>query len=591
MHAKFYWFSGADGSAAVVGSANCSAAAWLAGNIELIIPYDEPRAAEFEPILSIFEGPTQSPAKSLATRPAKSDSLPTNTPRHRLVSLRLRSANVIEALIDPPLAPNAQANLVIRSASESVTIRLTAHARGLTGRLPLEFQLEAMTLFAYAEGITSGVSFTTESRWIDNDGFLERAARLRPVDSSLEDLSRRSLVGMDRQRILEAIQTVSAQLLDPKHEGHLVMPALSARNVPGDGNAPRDVVQAPVAVDPSAMIRSLNEIRHASAASLGSRGFGYGGGLGGVIGLLFAQEEPADIDLTRETWSAAEPEKNADEFEPPPGPPPTPEVELISEAAASLEAVTALRDEIDLFLDELAKPAFAATCDASRMVQALAFPLLLCVRGGEAGWLPPTELGAVATRVADIMFNRIYERGKPRGLFAAVHDRYVGLGRLEDFRRAVGDGTLWTALLAALSIDPAAPLRTVLPQASALASVFHCRELLANSDAAQLSGLVRGLLIRNAERQITEKVEKIARAVTLLIAMLSDRFETLCRQQGSGRRLQPANALMWSRHWGWHITASSPAESYQSGYIRVETAAADYPEIQKAVAHVVDACR
>jgi type I restriction enzyme R subunit len=39
------------------------------------------------------------------------------------------------------------------------------------------------------------------------------------------------------------------------------------------------------------------------------------------------------------------------------------------------------------------------------------------------------------------------------------------------------------------------------------------------------------------------------------------------------------------------FTASSPAESYQSGYIRVETAAADYPEIQKAVAHVVDACR
>jgi len=65
MHAKFYWFSGEDGSAAVVGSANCSAAAWLAGNIELIIPYDEPRAAEFESILSIFKGPKQSPAKAL----------------------------------------------------------------------------------------------------------------------------------------------------------------------------------------------------------------------------------------------------------------------------------------------------------------------------------------------------------------------------------------------------------------------------------------------------------------------------------------------------------------------------------------------
>lgn len=263
----------------------------------------------------------------------------------------------------------------------------------------------------------------------------------------------------------------------------------------------------------------------------------------------------------------------------------------MSEAAASLEALTALRDEIDFFLNELAKPAFAATCDAARMVQALAFPLLLCIRGGEAGWLPPTELAAVATRVADIMFNRIYERGKPRGLFATVHGRYAGLGRLEDFRRAVGDGTLWTALLAALSIDAAATLRTVLPQASALASVFHCRELLANSDAARLSGLIRSLLIRNAERHITEKAEKIAQAVTALIVALSDRCEALFQGQGSGRRLQPANALMWSPHWGWYVTASSPAEAYHSGYIRMETAAADYPEIQEAVARVFDACR
>ena len=33
MHAKFYWFSGSRGTAALVGSANCSAAAWLAGRL------------------------------------------------------------------------------------------------------------------------------------------------------------------------------------------------------------------------------------------------------------------------------------------------------------------------------------------------------------------------------------------------------------------------------------------------------------------------------------------------------------------------------------------------------------------------------
>jgi hypothetical protein len=228
MHAKFYWFFGPDGSAAVVGSANCSAAAWLAENVELIIPYDEPLAAEFESILSIFEEPKQSPAKALLPKPAKSNPLPASAPRHRLVSLRLRSNHIIEALVDPPLTPDAQANLVV-NASGSVTIGLAAHARGLTGRLPPEFQLGSMTLFAHAEGMSGGVPFTTEPRWIDNDGLLDRAARLRTIDPSLEDLSRRSLSGMDHQRILEAIQTVSAQLLDPQHEGHTVMPALSAR--------------------------------------------------------------------------------------------------------------------------------------------------------------------------------------------------------------------------------------------------------------------------------------------------------------------------------------------------------------------------
>ena len=58
MHAKFYWFSGPDGNAAVMGSANCSAAAWLAkhdaGNVELVVTYDQAELAAFKPILSVF---------------------------------------------------------------------------------------------------------------------------------------------------------------------------------------------------------------------------------------------------------------------------------------------------------------------------------------------------------------------------------------------------------------------------------------------------------------------------------------------------------------------------------------------------------
>ncbi len=69
MHAKFYWFSGSAGTAAVVGSANCSAAAWLAGsghgNVEL--------EADFKPVLSIFKGTKLALDKALPKRPAAPD--------------------------------------------------------------------------------------------------------------------------------------------------------------------------------------------------------------------------------------------------------------------------------------------------------------------------------------------------------------------------------------------------------------------------------------------------------------------------------------------------------------------------------------
>jgi hypothetical protein len=147
-------------------------------------------------------------------------------------------------------------------------------------------------------------------------------------------------------------------------------------------------------------------------------------------------------------------------------------------------------------------------------------------------------------------------------------------------------------LLAALSIDPDAAPRIVVWQAVALASVLRCGELLATvSDPAHLSALVRSLLIPDAERQITERAEKIARAADALVALLSARWDTLYREQGSGRRLQPGNALLWSQTWGWLVTPSQPAQSYRSDYISLDAAAAAHSDIQEAVTRVLEACR
>jgi hypothetical protein len=593
MHAKFYWFSGVGGNAAIVGSANCSAAAWISqnGNIELVIPYDDPQAADFSSVLSAFDLPKEIPHKVLTAKPALKDQNGSTFFRHRLASVRLRHDKMIEAVLDPLPDSDAQIDLIVLAASRTATIRLTPNSRTLVGRLPMDFDLGSMTPFAYAQGIAGGVLFTTEPRWIDNDARLERFAQFKQAEAGFEDLSRRSLLRSNYQRVLEAVQVVSAQLLAPPPEKDVAQSARASASSTGDSG---EKTGAAPPIDPSTMIRNLNDLKRQTGSPAGARPFAYSGSLGGVIGMLFAQEEDDDVDLSGEIWSAAEPEKDGDEDRQQQSrpPPPPPEEKTQSEAAASMEARLAFHDEIEAFLAALLRPSFAETCDAARMVQALAFPLLLCVRGNEAEWLPAVELASVATRVAELMLDWSYGHGKPRGLFNMVRERYMREGRFDEFLRAIGDGTLWVSLLAALSIDPTLPVQIVVRQAAALASVFRCAELFAAvSEPAKLSALVRSLLIRNAEHHITEKAERIAQASDGLAALLCDRWDALYQEQGKGRRLQPGGSLLWSRHWGWYATPKVPAESSQSGYINLMTAADEHGEIQEAVARILDACR
>lgn len=92
-------------------------------------------------------------------------------------------------------------------------------------------------------------------------------------------------------------------------------------------------------------------------------------------------------------------------------------------------------------------------------------------------------------------------------------------------------------------------------------------------------------------KQITERAEKIASAADALVQLLANGWDTLFREQGSGRRLQPGNTLLWTRAWGWLVTPSTPAQSYRSEYISLDAAAAAHPDIQEAVARVFEACR
>jgi hypothetical protein len=588
MHAKFFWFSGAQGSAAVVGSANCSAAAWLAGkgsgNFELVIPYDAPVEADFKSILALFKGTKLAPDKVLfASSTATDDDAEPKTEPFRLVSLRLRATGrVIEAILDPPPPTDSDVMLTIESSNRRIAIALTQRAASLIGRLPPEFQIGPGTAFATAQIETNGETVVTAPRWIDNDAALARASSDPSIEPGLGDLYRKRAMSSDQQKILEAIYAVSQSLL--RGDGSATALAASKAKAKRDQEQETEEETEAPAVDPAAIVRSLKELRAAREARGHSVFTPYGGSLHGVMALLFAREEDTEdeIDLSHEAWMGDNPELASEDGDvkgnlgspsgssppPPPGPP---------ESAA--ETARKFHEQIDEFLWELARPEFAEQCDAERLVQALAFPLLVCVRGYEGGWLSATVLASIATRIVAVMFANSYGPQQPKGLFRLVEDRYARRRRKDEFVRAVGEGTLWAALIASLSTIVDAPARQMVLQASALSQVFACYELIALATPDILSSLVQSLIIPNAEFSLTEKAAHVQETLEQLVALLRDKESEIYAQQGSGRRLHNGGALLWSSRWGWSATPTGQAQSYVSGYINVELAAQNHPGV------------
>jgi hypothetical protein len=584
MHAKFYWFSGRGGNGAVFGSANCSAAAWLAGrgagNTELVAVYDDVKTSDFKSVLEIFAGPKLTPAQALtAPRPIDDEPDIEAASSYRIVSLRLRSTGlIIEAVIEPAITSAAQVSLILSAASATVRIPLALHGSKLSGRLPPNFEIGSVTPFACVELIHEGARYITKARWLDNEAALERSSREEVTDPNLRDLARPGFFNTEHQKIMEAVYAVSAQLLSEDDESSLDLPA--SHDASCSGSRPtqkQDGEDTAHAVDPVAIVRSLKDLKSERQSRHKGQSSIYGGTLDGVMAQLFSRDEQDGVDLSREAWSGEA--KN----DPEPATEPEPNSNPSVPAATPTDTIMRFYEQIDYFIGELGRLHFAQNCDAKRMVQALAFPLLLCVRGTEAGWLPKRVCASIAARVVDIMLNRSYGRDLPQGLLHQIKSRYAALGKMDEFLHTVGDGTLWATLIASLATMESGPLRYVIRYSVAIQSVFECRELLAITDAEQLSALVPGLIIKDAEFALTNRAPGIAEAMFSLTKNLTERWDAIYREQGKGRNPERAGSVLWAPNWGWKILPDSPAQTYCTGYINVESAAIRHEAIRDCV--------
>jgi hypothetical protein len=599
MHAKFYWFASAGENAAVMGSANCSAAAWLAnhdaGNVELVVPYDTADAAEFSRVLELFDGEHLLPAEILNApilKPNETNSGGEGTTQYRIVSLRVRpSGRTIEATLEPAPPDDYSVELVIGENADEMRIAMKARGNVFVGGLPFGRSVGLGTVFATIEVISGKMRSVTPPRWIDNEPAISIAAREREVDPGLESLAGRNFKNSSHQKIMAAISSVSADLL------RFDEPDLSSFAADTSGTRPRskeaEERDEPIRMlDPASVLFSLKDLA-AQKAGGGHNTFGfYGVSLQGVMGLLFSIDKEPEIDLSQETWdgeaigegndpTADNGSKPGEKGKPPPPP----------NRPTSSETLADFRREIDHFLIKLGQQKFADECPAGRLMQAVAFPIMLCTKGSEAGWLPEGMLASVTCRVVDTMLRKSYGSAKPRGLFRQVQIRYDAAGKHDEFLRTVGEGALWAALLASLAQMEGSSLSSLVRQAASIASVFACTELLATSSPDQLALFIRTLIIRDAAYAVTQRAGKLADAIGQLNHVLKQNWDRLYDSQGGDRALHSGGSIMWCRKWGWEVLPRTAAQSYYADHINLEVAAKANSDVQLAIDVLWEAMR
>lgn len=542
LHAKFYYFKGPQGACAVMGSPNCSAAAWLlapdrGGNVETALVYDSVRPDEFDGLLDIFNAPSLKPEQALSAKGPAAEYVAKQCP-YDLVGLRWDGSSLtMMALIAPEPPQGTRVALLL--GAERIPMHL-ASMDGAPGWLceiagGLEF---AASEFAKVHLDTGKQHWVTDPRWIDHLAELHhstQAARFLEPIRGLENMASSA----EQRRILDDLQTVAQALFTD----------FASFRDSGFGKAQGKVEEkeAPAPpVDPSEIIRSLEEHEELGKTGGGSTA---SASITGILRLLFGAERSSgdtaanDEDLDEgqipdsgSGHGSSNVSPKEDRQKP----------ELVN---AKLQARLAV--QMESFLANLSDPEFAQKCSATQMIQAVCFPLAVSLRGRHHGWVSDESAEMWARKVVAVLF-----RGRTvssPGLLRLVEQRYKERGMAAIFREIVGDGTLWMVLIATLANSEWHEAGNLIEKAIAIREVFKDASLIASVQAPRLAGLLGQLRIDGAHRNISLVAPKVSNLLDRVEKELDPVWQRESAVQVERQIGHQIGDLLWRANVGWAI--------------------------------------
>jgi hypothetical protein len=373
-HAKLIWLEGKKGNAAVMGSANCSASAWLmspakGGNVESVLVFDECDRASLRGALDLCP-------EEEAVLPAEIAGLGTVAPQTK-PSIDERKVKLLELSCNANLG---ELRAIVESAIVSPTVveveisdfimplRVSSHdERMWLGPMPdvIEGKTEFGRMVVHYGGKRVEHSNFV---WLNDEVELQYSIRTRQISDAIGGLSRPPATPDRQRQLVQRLTQVAAVLFSDRVSFADPIVGVHKKDESDKGSIEP--------TDPDQLVKGIDELKEIQHSRM--RGFGVPGlPIVGVMRVLFPSGEPAEDDFSTEE-NDEESDKGSK----------SPRERSVRQPSSQLgeQVRKLLVTQIDRFLSKLAKPEFAEHCTATQLVQAAAFPLAV-VNGGARRWV------------------------------------------------------------------------------------------------------------------------------------------------------------------------------------------------------------
>ena len=548
MHAKFYWFDGPDGPGVLWGSANCSRSAWLSPgrNLEAMVVEDAPEPDEYSDVLQVFEEDGFGPSDVLTARHVRRDVGGPRVPPLSIVAASAEATGRVHLQVEPAIPTGAVVELEVGGAR----LPLEGADHEWAGDLSDAGEDAGATIVRVVAELPESGRLRSDVRWID------RLSELREVLTGTD--FRRTMTGMERfesqaadKRLAEELGRIGVAILTDRSS----YPDISIPTGPKQGEDEK--TPPPPPLDPEALLISLGDLD--SGSFVGLRGTAVHYGIGGVFRALFAQMDDHQVETEVIAEVGEEPEQDPSARQDPVGPRGPP-------VDVDVKASERLQRHMERFLSSYEAEEFAATCTATQLAQATAYPIVVAAMGERRSWCTAAQRCAWVSRTARA-FLKDDRYNRREALVTSVRRRYAAEQQAETFERAIGDGQLWLALLAAWNMLPDTTPEERLQQMTLFRDFVSRRELLGSAEEGRLADLFSSFFARDDIEAARSRAMRLGRTLHDLERSLGESHEQLLRAQAAVKLEYREGELVWSPKGGWGITSADQYDGKVNVYV------------------------